>query len=58
MMVQVPKHQEVAVQELQNMARGARVQVLSLMKIVKGEKKRLNEWRYGKMLPSTSIEDE
>jgi len=29
MIVQVPKHQEVTVQELQNIARGARVQILT-----------------------------
>ena len=58
MIVQTPKHQEVTIQELQNIARGARTQVFALMKVIKGEKKRLDEWRYGKMIASGSLEED
>ena len=56
MIVQVPKRSEVTVQELQNIARSARSNVYVTMKLIKGQKKRLDEWQYGKMLVSNPFD--
>lgn len=58
MLIQIPKNHEVTIQELQNIARGARSQIYVLMKIIKGEQERLEEWRYGKMISSKPVEED
>ena len=52
MIVQVPKHNEVTVQELQNIARSVRSNVYVTMKLIKGQRQQLDEWQYGKLLVS------
>jgi len=57
MMVQLPKHKDVRIQEMQDLARAVRNEVYVLMNTVKGEKKRLDEWQYGKMIVSGPIDE-
>lgn len=52
MIVQVPKHNEVTVQELQNIARSVRSNIYVTMKLIKGQKRQLEQWRYGELVAS------
>ncbi len=58
MIVQTSKDSEVTIRELRANARAARTQVVSLMEIAKGEKERLDGWRYGEMIRSEPIKEE
>jgi hypothetical protein len=51
-MVQIPKHQEVSVQQLQNLARVTRGQVAILMEQLQRQKESLEKWKFGQLVPS------
>lgn len=50
--VQIPKRDPGSVEELQNIARNTRAQLMVLAKQLELEQKRLEDWKYGKLFDS------
>jgi len=52
--VQIPKREETTIEELQNIARVTRGQILVLLKRIKRESEEMRDWRFGKMINSVA----
>lgn len=50
--VQIPKHEKVTIEELQNLARIARAQAITLAKQLETEEEILSKWRFGELAES------
>jgi len=50
--VQIPKHRESGIEELQNLARISRGQIYKIVQYLDDNQKLLDNWQYGRMIKS------
>jgi len=53
--IQIPKIEKASIQQLQHLARNARAQLIVLTKQIEIEQKKIDEWRYGKLIESEIV---